>query len=162
MRQPDIEIYLKDSQREAITEWLTTVLGAPCAWQQKGRVSRTCCANIPVVYFEQAVGKWHSLLLESAETPWADDIECAKAAAAHLQINVRSLQHGVEESPRRRAVRCAHPQIWRVLASVHLVSEVLERGAHQSRVLHVVVDGLAYLGVSFSVGVKSVSLSVES
>lgn len=98
MRQPDIEIYLKDSQREAITEWLTTVLGAPCAWQQKGRVSRTCCANIPVVYFEQAVGKWHSLLLESAETPWADDIECAKAAAAHLQINVRCAPGSWQES----------------------------------------------------------------
>ena len=65
MRQPDIEIYLKESNRDAMSAWLTATLGAPCAWQQKGRVSRCLCAGIPVVWFEKAVGKWHSLLLES-------------------------------------------------------------------------------------------------
>ena len=89
MRQPDIEIYIKESNREALSAWLSAALGAPCQWQQKGRVSRCVCANIPVVYFEQAVGKWHSLLLESADTPWSNDLQCAQAAAAHLQINVR-------------------------------------------------------------------------
>ncbi|NLY14028.1 MAG: hypothetical protein GXZ10_10475 [Gammaproteobacteria bacterium] len=89
MRQPDIEIYIKDSNREAISAWLSSVLNAPCTWQQKGRVSRCQCADIPVVWFEQAVGKWHSLLLESADTPWADDLQCAQAAAAYLQANVR-------------------------------------------------------------------------
>ena len=89
MRQPDIEIYIKESNREALSAWLSAALGAPCQWQQKGRVSRCVCANIPIVYFEQAVGKWHSLLLESADTPWSDDLQCAQAAAAHLQANVR-------------------------------------------------------------------------
>ena len=89
MRQPDIEIYIKESNREALSAWLSAALGAPCQWQQKGRVSRCVCANIPIVYFEQAVGKWHSLLRESANTPWSNDLQCAQAAAAHLQINVR-------------------------------------------------------------------------
>ena len=89
MRQPDIEIYIKESNREALSAWLSTALDAPCQWQQKGRVSRCVCANIPIVYFEQAVGKWHSVLLESADTPWPDDLQCAQAAAAHLQVNVR-------------------------------------------------------------------------
>lgn len=89
MRQPDIEIYIKDSNREAISAWLTAALTAPCEWQIKGRVSRCVCADIPVVWFEQAVGKWHSLLLESTSTPWADDAECAQAAATYLQVNVR-------------------------------------------------------------------------
>lgn len=89
MRQPDIEIYLKDIERTAISQWLESVLGAPCNWQQKGRVSRCLCANIPVVWFEKAVGKWHSLLLESDNTPWQDDSQAAQAAAAYLQANVR-------------------------------------------------------------------------
>lgn len=89
MRQPDIEIYVKDIDRTAITVWLESILNAPCVWQEKGRVSRCECAGIPVVWFEKAVGKWHSLLLESASTPWADDTECALAAAAALQTNVR-------------------------------------------------------------------------
>ena len=89
MRQPDIEIYIKESNREALSAWLTAALGEPCQWQQKGRVSRCLCANIPAVWFENAVGKWHSLLLESDNTPWTDDAQCAKAAAAHLQVNVR-------------------------------------------------------------------------
>ena len=62
MRQPDIEIYIKETNREAISTWLTTALGKPCEWQTKGRVSRCHCAGIPVVWFEHAVGKWNRLL----------------------------------------------------------------------------------------------------
>lgn len=89
MRQPDIEIYLKDTDRAAISQWLQSALGEPCNWQEKGRVSRCLCANIAVVWFEKAVGKWHSLLLESDSTPWQDDTQAAHAAAAYLQANVR-------------------------------------------------------------------------
>ena len=36
MRQPDIEIYLKDADHNDISNWLTTAIG-PCSdWQQKG------------------------------------------------------------------------------------------------------------------------------
>ena len=89
MRQPDIEIYVKDLDRSLIEAWLSSALGAPCQWQEKGRVSRCECAGIPIVWFEKAVGKWHSLLLESANTPWADDTQCAQAVAAALNIQVR-------------------------------------------------------------------------
>lgn len=89
MRQPDIEIYIKEANRETISDWLADALGASCDWQKKGRVSRCQCVAIPVVWFEQAVGKWHSLLLESDKTPWANDAECAQAAATALQVNVR-------------------------------------------------------------------------
>ena len=98
MRQPDIEIYLKDTDRAAISEWLQSALGAPCNWQEKGRVSRCLCANIPVVWFEKAVGKWHSLLLESDNTPWQDDSQAAQAAAAYLQANVRCAPSSWQEA----------------------------------------------------------------
>lgn len=90
MRQPDIEIYVKDADRSAISAWLTSVFDeAACNWQAKGRVSRCQWGAIPVLWFEHAVGKWHSLLFESASTPWANDLQCAQAAAAFLQVNVR-------------------------------------------------------------------------
>lgn len=104
MRQPDIEIYIKESNLEAVTAWLTAALGAPCEWQQKGRVSRCLCANIPVVWFEKAVGKWHSLLLESDKTPWQDDAQCAQAAAAQLQVNVRCAPGSWQEAEGEEAI----------------------------------------------------------
>src|SRR5476651_346214 len=62
MRQPDIEIYLKDADvdHKAIVAWLP-----------------------------KAVGKWNSLYLESDQTPWEDDIACARAAFAALNVEVR-------------------------------------------------------------------------
>ncbi|MDY7218678.1 hypothetical protein TOI97_03700 [Denitrificimonas sp. JX-1] len=90
MRQPDIEIYVKDSDRSTVSLWLATALNMPvCTWLEKGRVSRCQYGDIPAVWFEHAVGKWHSLLLESENTPWATDLECAQAAAAYLQVQVR-------------------------------------------------------------------------
>ena len=37
MRQPDIEIYLRDASQEAVGEWLTEAIGPRSAWQQKGQ-----------------------------------------------------------------------------------------------------------------------------
>lgn len=98
MRQPDIEIYIKETNREAISDWLADALGASCDWQKKGRVSRCQCSGISVAWFEQAVGKWNSLLLESDNTPWTDDAECAQAAAAKLQVNVRCAPSSWQEA----------------------------------------------------------------
>lgn len=98
MRQPDIEIYLKDTDRVTVGQWLTKQLNAPCTWQQKGRVFHCVCAGIPITWFERAVGAWHSLLLESAQTPWQDDLQCAQAAATHLQVSVRCAPGGWQEA----------------------------------------------------------------
>lgn len=98
MRQPDIEIYLKDTDRAAVSAWLSKALNDACVWQHQGRVSRCQCAGIPVLWFERAVGAWHSLLLDSAHTPWADDLQCAQAAAAHLNVTVRCAPGGWHEA----------------------------------------------------------------
>ncbi|MGH8352588.1 MAG: hypothetical protein ACRERY_03555, partial [Pseudomonas sp.] len=73
MRQPDIEIYLKDADHQAITTWLSEALGPCTPWQQKGQTFKCRANGIPVTWLPKAVGKWHSLLLESDATPWADD-----------------------------------------------------------------------------------------
>ena len=97
MRQPDIEIYLKDAEQPAIAAWLSQALG-PCSdWQQKGQTYQCTAGKIPVVWLPKAVGKWHSLLLDSDNTPWADDLECARAAFAALGVEVRCAPGGWDE-----------------------------------------------------------------
>lgn len=89
MRQPDIEIYLKECGREEISHWLSEAIGPCSEWQQRGQTFQCRAAGIPVVWLPKAVGAWHSLLLESDETPWDDDIACAQAAFAALGCEVR-------------------------------------------------------------------------
>ena len=87
MRQPDIEIYLKDASQQAVADWLAEAVGPCSPWQQKGKTFKCKAGNIPVTWLPNAVGKWHSLLLESDTTPWEDDILCARAAFAALDVD---------------------------------------------------------------------------
>lgn len=89
MRQPDIEIYLKDASQQAVTDWLSEALGPCSEWQQRGQTFKCRAGDVPVTWLPKAVGKWHSLLLESDATPWADDVACAQAAFAALAVEVR-------------------------------------------------------------------------
>lgn len=97
MRQPDIEIYLKDASQQAVADWLSEVLGPCSAWQQRGQTFKCRAGDIPVTFLPKAVGKWHSLLLESDATPWADDVACAEAAFAALGVEVRCAPGGWSE-----------------------------------------------------------------
>lgn len=97
MRQPDIEIYLKDASQQAITEWLSETLGTCSEWQQRGQTLKCRAGDIPLTFLPKAVGKWHSLLLESDATPWDDDVACAQAAFAALGVEVRCAPGGWSE-----------------------------------------------------------------
>lgn len=89
MRQPDIEIYLKDAELDAISAWLRAALGDCGEWQARGQTFKTLAGGIPATWLPKAVGKWHSLLLESDATPWADDLACAREAHAALGVEIR-------------------------------------------------------------------------
>lgn len=97
MRQPDIEIYLKDASQQAVTDWLSEALGPCSEWQQRGQTFKCRAGNIPLTFLPKAVGKWHSLLLESDATPWDDDVACAQAAFAALGVEVRCAPGGWSE-----------------------------------------------------------------
>ena len=97
MRQPDIEIYLRDASQEAVSEWLTEAIGPCSAWQQKGQTFKCNAAGIRVTWLPKAVGKWHCLLLESDATPWADDLACARAAHQALGVEIRCAPGGWQE-----------------------------------------------------------------
>ena len=91
MRQPDIENYLKEAKagHEHVVTWLSEALGPCTPWVKKGQVWKCSAGDIPVTWMPNAVGKWNSLYLDSDQTPWEDDIACAKAAFAALNIEVR-------------------------------------------------------------------------
>ncbi len=91
MRQPDIEIYLKDADvdHKAIAAWLGTALGSCSDWVQRGQTYKCRAGSVPVTWLPKAVGKWNSLFLDSDQTPWEDDIACARAAFAALNVEVR-------------------------------------------------------------------------
>lgn len=98
MRQPDIEIYLRDAELPAISAWLEGCLGARPEWQAKGAMFRSQVAGIPLLWLPRAVGKWHCLLLESDATPWADDLSCAREAFAALNVEVRCMPGSWQEA----------------------------------------------------------------
>ena len=58
MRQPDIEIYLKDADHIAIANWLGEALGPCSPWQQKGQTFKCRAGNIPVVWLPKAVERF--------------------------------------------------------------------------------------------------------
>lgn len=90
MKQTDLEIYLKDADKTSITNWLTEVFNHCSPWQQKGKTYKCVASNnIPIIWYEKAVGNWHCLHIETNNTPWMNDIECAKAASQFLKINIR-------------------------------------------------------------------------
>lgn len=89
MRQPDIEIYLKEATHKEIAAWLSTALGECTEWVQKGQTWKCTAGTVPVIWLPKAVGKWSSLYLESDQTPWDDDIACARDAFKALNEEVR-------------------------------------------------------------------------
>ena len=91
MRQPDIEIYLKEAKagHEHVVTWLSEALGPCTPWVKKGQVWKCTAGDIPVTWMPKAVGKWNSLFLDSDKTPWDDDIACAQAAFKALNVEVR-------------------------------------------------------------------------
>ena len=97
MRQPDIEIYLKDADHQSVGPWLSSALGTCSAWRKQGQTYKCEAGGVRVTWLPKAVGKWHSLLLDSNATPWANDLECANAAFAALNVEVRCAPGSWEE-----------------------------------------------------------------
>ncbi|QCF26449.1 hypothetical protein [Hydrocarboniclastica marina] len=90
----DIEIYLKDPDPAAVQDWLErhfdrvqlSVSGNGKAHtghaELKGR-------SVPVKLFLKAVGQYASLLFDGPDTPWDDDLSCARDAHSSLGVEVR-------------------------------------------------------------------------
>lgn len=96
--QPDIEIYLKDANKEQVHEWLQSLFSQCTEWKSKGATYQCTCDGIPFIWYQKAVGSWHSLFIDSPNSPWADDTTCAQAAHSALNVEVRCAPGSWNES----------------------------------------------------------------
>ncbi|HIZ50517.1 MAG TPA: hypothetical protein IAA18_05490 [Candidatus Pseudomonas excrementavium] len=100
MRQPDIEIYLKEDFLDELSGWLEQQVGRIDLGSWSGTTRRGTLhgdAAIPLMIVRKAVGKWASVWFESDRTPWATDLDCARAVAAGINREVRCSVGGWEE-----------------------------------------------------------------
>lgn len=97
MRQPDIEIYIKDAHLAKVSTWLESSLNCQLQWSTKGSLSQAKGASFSISWFHKAAGSWHCLLLESDQTPWTTDLDCAIAASLALGCEVRCSPGAWEE-----------------------------------------------------------------
>ncbi|SDS79010.1 hypothetical protein SAMN05216421_2200 [Halopseudomonas xinjiangensis] len=101
MRQPDIEIYLRDDHLDDLFNWLGREVGqlnlhAPTGLTQRGSLKTS--HTTPVMVVRKAAGKWASIWFDSDQTPWETDVDCARAVHAGIGHEVRCSVGGWTES----------------------------------------------------------------
>lgn len=90
----DIEIYIREPDPAAIEAWLKSrfdeisLTPLPNGKGYKGFAKKDG-QRVPVRLFLNAVGKYASLLLESPNTPWENDLDCARDAWTSLSQETR-------------------------------------------------------------------------
>ncbi|MEH6386903.1 MULTISPECIES: hypothetical protein [Pseudomonas] len=101
MRQPDVEIYLREDHLDALTSWLEqTFEGLELkAWNGLTRhgTLRLDGQAIPLMIVRKAAGKWASVWFDSDATPWDTDLDCARAIQAATGHEVRCSVGGWSE-----------------------------------------------------------------
>ncbi len=100
MTAGDIEIYVRDAPIPAIQAWVGSVFG-PAQWQRRGSAICTRIprgqGDLPIKLFPEAFRGFCCILFESADTPWTDDLECARDARQALGGEVRCTVGGWSE-----------------------------------------------------------------
>jgi hypothetical protein len=92
--QPDVEIYVKDAGTDELRAWLEGRLGPLAELPARGALRRYTAQwnghELPVHLMPGAVGKaWTSVWIDASQTPWADDLACARDCFAALGKQVR-------------------------------------------------------------------------
>lgn len=100
MRQPDIEIYLREDCLDALQQWLGQHLGEVQLSPKPGTTQHGTVHGetaIPMLIVRKAAGKWASVWFTSDRTPWATDLDCARALATGMGVEVRCSTGGWDE-----------------------------------------------------------------
>ena len=100
--QPDIEIYVRETDVERLRGWLEKRLGTLLAEPSRGAMRRYSVdvggITVPVRITTGAVGTaWTCVWLDSPDTPWADDLACARDCHAFLGCEVRCAAGGWQD-----------------------------------------------------------------
>lgn len=97
--QSDIEIYVKNTSTATVEKWLQSL-----GWQIELSVVNRNTNKIAAEangksfdVFAVTSGKFISVWFQSDQTPWANDLECAKQAWQYFGKEVRASQGGWQE-----------------------------------------------------------------
>lgn len=100
-RHPDIEIYVKQRSVEKLTDWLASIFEQLEAIETRGQTHRFNVTHqnvtIPVTIIERATKEFSSIWFDSAQTPWPQDLDCARQAHQQLDTEIRCIASGWKE-----------------------------------------------------------------
>lgn len=96
----DLEIYLLKPDEAALQQWLTDALGDLQADTDNGPTRRWTHTDsgMRIIFTPKADGNFGCLWFKTNNTPWADDLACARAAHAALAVEVRCASSEWSES----------------------------------------------------------------
>ncbi len=100
-RHPDIEIYVKQRSVKTLTDWLASIFEQLESTDTRGHTHRFNATyqnvTIPVTIIERAAKEFSSIWFDSAQTPWPQDLDCARQAQQQLNTEVRCIASGWKE-----------------------------------------------------------------
>lgn len=102
-RFPDIEIYLREAPKDRILQWLERQFPDASARTSRSGAGTlrlefdTRTDAVAVSLFFDAVPGYTVVWVDSASSPWATDLDCARAAARDLDCEVRCSTGGWSE-----------------------------------------------------------------
>lgn len=88
---PDLELYLLKADTDRLQNWLVEQLGDMVTDNAgNGRFCwRHAATNMTVIYTEKAEKNFGCLWFKTNQTPWKNDLECARAIHAAMGVEVR-------------------------------------------------------------------------
>jgi len=101
LKQPDIEIYVKDTNFNVIQDWLSSVFEPIILPSFSGKpvnISVGTSPKISVMLTPNAAGKaFTSIWFQSDQTPWTSDEECGVSFLAFNDTEVRCSANSWQE-----------------------------------------------------------------
>lgn len=102
-RFPDIEIYLMKPDPQAVRQWLEQSLSGQVEELTSGAGHRhwrvTQAARVMDIFLnENAEKNFASLWIKQNDTPWNNDLDCARSAHQALGCEIRCSDSGWQES----------------------------------------------------------------
>ncbi|MBL4866824.1 MAG: hypothetical protein JKY67_10680 [Pseudomonadales bacterium] len=99
---PDIEIYAQQIKLEYIIEWLTSTFDnlreTSSRNKQHQYIATWKTELMPILILEAVSDGYTSIWIDSPQSPWTNDIECARDAFKILQTEIRCIKGSWDSS----------------------------------------------------------------
>ena len=94
---PDIEIYLLKVDPSQISEWLSHQFGELTEIKHTSKSVTWQTSGMDIQFTQDVAKKFSSLWFKTNNTPWNNDLECAREAHSALGVEVRCSVAGWQE-----------------------------------------------------------------